>query len=247
MKKWLFIVSILIVSLCSNVNAAEYQGTLVAETVKYYKTVTNNGGVSTLSRGSNNSNSISYEVTEEEYNNAPTISTLSDGFVETTYKKMTTSIYSYGASYRYKTKLHWKNMPSTRSYDIIACGFPSSVKSLVPYSEYKYCKGSNNCTTETANMYFYQGEHGVGVVLGLVVGSNVTSMDETLYFTVNKNTTSTIVRQYAYGDYAHATKTISLTNAKKFTVGSAGILHNANYVTYYDDIPTANATWAGSW
>lgn len=64
---------------------------------------------------------------------------------------------------------------------------------------------------------------------------------------MQKNTSSTIIAQYAYGDYAHAVKTISLNNAQKYKVNTGGIIYEDTSITYYDAISTAKATWNGNW
>lgn len=68
-----------------------------------------------------------------------------------------------------------------------------------------------------------------------------------MYFDVQKNTSSTIITQYAYGDYAHATKSVSLSKASDYMVTTGGINHSSDSITYYDEISTARATWSGSW
>ena len=222
---------------------------IVSEKVKYYKTIIykeNN-----LYYSLNNTNSDTIEVSQQEYDNASLQSKISrsnySDIVETNYKKMTTTISSNGSYYRYKVVLNWKNIPSTRSYDIIGIGFLGSVKvkSSLNFTQ-EYCTSVSNCTTSNTN-YPQVFSSGAGTTFKLPSGT-LTSLKQTLYFDVEKNTTNTIVMQDAYGDYAHATSSISLTNAKKYTMlPSVGISLNSNVSSYYDTIDYARAHWEGSW
>ena len=51
----------------------------------------------------------------------------------------------------------------------------------------------------------------------------------------------------AYGDYSHATKSISGGSAQGFYVDAGGIDLDESIVSYYDTISKATATWSGSW
>ena len=181
------------------------------------------------------------------YHNAAPIDGIKSTTIETTYKKMTTSIEDNNPSFRYKVVLQWKNMPSTRSYDIIGIGYPASVKnSMSPIFEDKYCTTATNCHTSTAYSYAYTGNNGIGVVFPLPSGS-LYSMTQTLYVSMMKNTSSTIYTQYAYGDYAHAVENVSLNTAKSFIVNTSGIVHNNGSGNSYDTINYAKAVWNGVW
>ena len=219
---------------------------IVSEDTKYYKTITTYNEINTCNF--NNNLSLTIEVTEEEYNNAneSDISLLATGYTETTYKKMTTSILSNGSYYRYKNRLVWKNMPKVRSYDIIGIGFLSTVKmkNSAIFEQY-YCPENSSCVTSTShNPQTFT--NGAGTTFKLPTGT-LTQLEQTYYFDVTKNTSSTLNGQTAYGDYSHATSTITLTNAKKYTVGTTGIVLNSSVTDYYDSITKATATWSGTW
>lgn len=221
-------------------------------TTKYYKTTTIVNVSNSIYSLIEKNNSYTEEITEEEYesidpNNVIISFDYSNGYTETNYKKMTTSIVQNGSTYRYKVILEWKTMPSTRSYDIIGIGFPASVKpqSSIVFSQY-YCFTDSTCNT-SVSYTSYIGNNGVGASFGLPVGS-LSSLKQTLYVDMEKtNSSSTIIKQYAYGDYSHATKTISYDNARKYTFASGGIILDSSIDDYYDSINTANATWTGSW
>ncbi|MBQ7105373.1 MAG: hypothetical protein IJN90_05905 [Bacilli bacterium] len=222
---------------------------IVSENTKYYKTISiiNNN----LYLLKSNIKYNSFEITEEEYNRIENNSTIVlsnySGITETTYKKMTTTISTNGNYYRYKIVLNWKNMPATGSYDIIGIGFLGSVKvrSSLNFTQ-EYCRNSGGCITSTTN-YPQTFNYGAGTTFKLPTDS-IYSLKQTLYFDVEKNTSSTVVLQEAYGDYSHATSNISLANAKKYSVVSnVGISLNSSVTSYYDSINVSEAGWEGVW
>lgn len=229
------------------INAEEINDNDIIETTKYYKTIINkNNHFSSISSISNNNQSITVEVSKEEYDNYNE-SLIINANVETIYKKITSSISQNGSYYRYTGTLTWKTIPSVRSYDIFGIGFYSSVKvknDNIHFSQ-NYCLSSGSCYTSSAH-YPQIFTSGAGTTFLLPSGS-LTSLDATMYFDVEKNTTNTIISQLAAADHSHATQSISLTNAKKFTVsGASGIVLNG-ISSYYDAINPAKQYWSGSW
>ena len=229
---------------------------LVAETTKYYKTVTTIDMDQFTSIGdmgnalTNGISSVTYEVTEEEYNNAreeDRIVRSNPTVIETTYKRMTSSISANGSYYRYKNVLNWKLIPSVRSYDIIAIGFLGTVKpKTYPSFVEEYCRPNGYCSTitlDTVQIFNY----GAGTSF-LVPSGDLSSLKQTFWFDVEKNTTNTVTIQKAYGDYAHATSTVGMMDATNYTVSqSAGIVLGSSISSSYDSIPVADASWYGSW
>ena len=242
MKKifiWVILMSIIFMP---TINAAEVEESNVFQTTKYYKTIINNVSAYSIS----SSQPITIEVTKEEYDNCDSaLDTYA--YVETIYKKITSTITSSGNYYKYTGTLTWKNIPSVRSYDIFGVGFYSSVKvknNNFHFSQ-SYCLSSGNCYTSSTH-YPQIFTSGVGTTF-LLPSGNLTSLSATIYFDVEKNTTSTITSQLAAVDHSHATKSISLTNAKKYSVsGATGIVLNG-ISSYYDAINPAKAYWSGSW
>ena len=171
---------------------------------------------------------------------------MSQGYIETTGKKMTTTIVSIGNYYRYKVSLEWKSIPSTRSYDIIGIGMNTNVKFASDISfQQNYCYSANNCNSNALHTPLKINTGGTAVFQ--LPSSSLTSLSAYMYFNVSKNTSSTITSQKAYGDYSHATKTISFANAKKHSIGSSGIVLDNSITSYYDSIATATSTWTGNW
>lgn len=251
MKKIIFTLMLCIIYV--TVFAQTEEHTDYVETTKYFKTiyVKERNSISMFS----NSLPLSYsiEVSQEEYdnynpNNQIGLLDTQNGTTETNYKKMTTSIVKLNATtFRYTVKLHWKTMPSTRSYDIIGIGYGASVKAKTkPVFEQNYCLSSGECKTTSAHTP-YIGTNGVGASF-ILPSSSINSLSQNLYIDVIKtNTSSTILRQDAYGDYSHAQKSISSVNSQKYIVDVGGIELNSSIDSYYDHINTANAWWACSW
>ena len=211
-------------------------------TEKYYKTVYNLNCTSQINC------STTTEVSALEYETSDTNLNMvnSDYPTETTYKKMTTSISKNGSNYRYKVVLNWKQIPSTRSYDIIAIGFDGTKVKYnggIWFDQY-YCDGS--CTT-TYTSYFQIFTNGVGTVFQLPTNSNLTTLRQTFYFDVKKVGTGTLTSQKAYGDYAHAQIAVTKNQAQNFSVSTNGINLNSSIINNYDEINVALSTWSGSW
>lgn len=253
LKKMLFFVLLLFPIL---VAAAEDEGEVVAIAEKYYKTVTilNN---SEVMRAANlgEMSSITTEITKFEYDSAQVEESSNNNIrsnvisetTETTYKKLTTTISQYADLYLYKSVLTWKNIPSTRSYDIMGIGFYASVKVFGSiYLKQDYCTSDDSCF-ESTSFYNEVGDNGAGAMFYLPSGS-LSSLKQTLEVEVEKtNSSSTIVTQVAVGDYSHATSSISYSNAKKFYVDVGGINLDSSIEGYYDSISAARATWTGTW
>ena len=218
---------------------------LVAQTTKYFKTETRLTEIAI--GGANTPRSVSYEVTKEEYDNAEGgLSPRVEGMIETTYKKMVTSIWARNAGYRFDNTLTWKNMPSVRSFDIIAIGKNSNTYiSEGPYFSQRYCTSASNCYvsyTHTAKT----GSTGAGATCQLMTGS-LYSLKINIQYDVAKNTTQTLYAMTAYGDYSHATSTVTNDQAQHYSVDSGGIHLDNSIYNYYDSISTANAYWYGTW
>ena len=245
MKKIAFYLLLMVVLLPATVFAKEDNDmVLESQIVKYYKT-TYNDNLSTNSV--RDSNYYTEEVSEEEYLSAKDNNGIKgNGVVTTVYKKLTTSIYNSGNYYQYKAVLEWLNIPSVRSYDVIAIGHLSNVKYShgINFSQY-YCVNGGGCTT-TGSYYSKTSNTGCGATFKLPEG-NLSVLKQTFYYYVAKNTTATITYQAAYGDYSHATSNVTSSQGQNYTIGTSGIVFNGTTGNYYDNISPAVATWSGSW
>ena len=237
MKKILFL---LILAIPILVNAE----TIEAITEKYYKTIE----MKPVNASDDLHISTTSEISEEEYNLGKEEPQRNNIIVETTYKKMTVTISATQNRYKYKVKLHWKNIPSTRSYDIIGLAYLSSVETeLGPIFEQEYCYSSGGCYSSSSH-YPKEESDSVSAVFALPTGS-LSSLDQTLYVIVGKkNSNTTIVYQRAVGDYSHATSNVSLSNVlNHYTMDLGGLSLDSNIYSNYDNISTAQATWNGTW
>ena len=225
-------------------NNASTEITDGAVTTKYLKTTTTTRfGVTT---------SETVEVTEAEYLSSPdeSYSTFASGTVESTYKKMTASITTStnNSNYKlYKVYMYWKQMPSTRSYDIIGMGFESSLVEPVYSADF-------------SNFYTYNGEthfdyvhtqksstNGKSAVFELP-DNDIVTLGQELKFEVEKIYSSAINILDCAGDYAHATSTVSESSAvANHYMGIQGLVLNSTISSKYDTMSSAEVYWTGSW
>lgn len=254
-KKYLLFTIMLLVPFI--VSAENEEMELVAENVKYYRTVTvlNN---SEVMRNSNLGEVTSFttEVTEEEYNsvdvdsynNSNNSRGVSEEIIETTYKKLHTTIYTHYSIYRYKATLDWKLIPSTRSYDIIGIGHYATVKisGEVDFLQ-SYCRSNraSDCY-EGTTYYSKSGRNGSGAMFKIPSGT-LTSVRQVVEFDVEKNISGNVTSQLAVGDYSHATSSINIFDAENFSVDCSGIILDSAIEDHYDTIPSSDAYWTGTW
>lgn len=211
----------------------DLDATLLVQNEKYYKTL-----YTYL-----NGETASVEVSKSEYDNQNSV--VPRGTVETSYKKMVSTLSQNGSYFRYKVSVSWKNIPSTRSYDIIGIGFRDPVYIYSPvYFNYYSCDTSANCGTST--QYYDRKKTSTGGSVVYKVPNSLISLSANLYYDVAKNTSSTITRLDMYADYAHATSNISASNAANHLITYNGIELGSN-ISYYDGIPCAISSWNGTW
>ena len=251
MKKNLLALAALAIAISPNfVNAEELEP--LAETTKYYRTVTTMDSLATNAYSSNTvnwSNSTSYEITEEEYNEAKDrdLVLMGSAAIETTYKVMTTAIWDIGGAYQFVNLLHWKIMPQVRSYDIIGISHYSSIYALTtPYFQEYYCYTGGSCSI--SNTHIPRNEtHGDSSVFPLNTG-NINYLDISIWYNVGKtNPNSTITTLYAGGDYAHATSYISSSTASNYFMDVGGINLDSSISGYYDSIQSALVYASVNW
>lgn len=168
------------------------------------------------------------------------------GYVETSAKVLTTTIISVNGRYRYKVSLDWKNIPNVRSYDILGIGIDNNVKIVSDlYFQQNFCYSNNECNNSSTHTKKISSTG--GAVSYELSHRPVVSMNSYLYFEVEKNTDSTITKLNAYGDYAHATKSINQNDTINYSINRSGILLEKSILNYYDTMTTAKAIWTGYW
>lgn len=217
-------------------NNKNIESSLVVRNERYYKTIYT--GL--------NGEGYSNEITKEEYDNQSGMNTR--GTVNTTYKKMISTISENGSKFRYKVTVAWKQMPSTRSYDIIGIGHDNTTNIYISsgvFFNYYYCYSDSSCTTST--MYFDKNNLSTGgSVVYKVPSDDIRELSSALYYDVAKSTSSTITELNMCGDYSHATTAYS-SGYTDHTVNINGISLGSTIAGYYDEIPCALSTWYGSW
>ena len=218
---------------------------IISTEEKFYKTVI--FSVDSLDLARNDIYTTS-EISEEEYNLSDTNAIArSSNTVQTEYKKMTVKILENDSSYKYQAILEWKKMPKVRSYDNLGIGFYQSVKaSTITFNTY-YCTSGGSCTTSTT-YYPKITSTGVGATFKLPSSTSVTSIKSTLTAFISKNVSdATVVEQKAVADYAHATSTVTSSNAQNYSMDATGIHMTSGMVQYYDDISHVSTTINCNW
>ncbi len=209
---------------------------------RYFKTTTYyNNFIST------NSNTIilstTEEISEEEFNKAD-ISNTKATTVETTYKKMTAKLTFTSGSYKYSGELYWKNIPSTRSYDIFGIGFKSNILPTNINFSQEYCIGVSCYVSTTKTLKTFT--NGIGVTFKLPTG-NLVSLKQNFSFIAQKKYNQSITSQQCVVDYAHATHSVTSNQAQNYTMDLAGLHLDSSIINKYDTINYASVTWSGSW
>ena len=236
----------------------EEDAVVVSEETKYSKTVTEYTNVVRDSYGNISSADIvssnTYEITEEEYNNADlehaVVNRDWSTTVEAVYKSMTTTVLYVNGTYRYKNRINWLNFPSVRNFDIIGIGHYGNVTvSGSPYFLLEYVTASNQHLTG----YFYYNQnftYGSSATFNLPL-ENLVSMTVTYYYNVQKtNPNATITSQGAFGDYSHSLdSSLGLYDVVgHHTVNqSFGNVLDESIYNSFDNIDEAAVYWSGTW
>lgn len=154
------------------------------------------------------------------------------------YKSMNTIIIKLSnGNFRYKVNLVWSQMPKIRSYDVIGIGIENNVNIIGNInSSLLYSKSGNQYLVNST--YNKISNSGVYSIFKLPEWE-VNEMNISLHFDVKTTGGSSIT---AYGDYSHAIKNISLTNAKRAQVNESGIFLPNDILNYYDNISVVKAT-----
>lgn len=241
MKKFLIMLALLF-ALPITGNALEFEE--ISKEEKYFKTTIYE---SNLTRASSNY-AITEEITQEEYEAFnPNVMPLASTSTITTYKKLTTYLLTNGNYYRYKATLEWRNIPKVRSYDTIGIGHYSSViiRGSTHFSQ-TYCPVDDDCRTISS---YYEKITDTGSAATFKVPSgDLESLEQTFYFDVEKrNPSSTVIAQKSSGDYSHAIRSVTTTQARNFNISNAGIQYDSSVLDYFDEISQASVTWSGTW
>lgn len=216
-------------------NNKDLDATLISQTQRYYKTVSPLYG-----------RSYTVEVSKDEYEKSDSQNSIK-GTVNTYYKTVVSTIAQNGNKYRYNVSTLWKNMPSTRSFDVIGIGFADSVyiNSSV-YFSFTYADHYGNYTTST-QYYNKKSTSTGGSAVYKLPSSSIASLSANLYYDVSKNTSNTITSLSICGDYSHAQSTVSQSNVSDYGIGIYGISLGPTLAAHYDEIPCAMEYASVNW
>lgn len=226
----------------------EQTNDVVAENTKYYRLIINKNNSDLMQlAGFGENSSILVEITEEEFLNSSAADEPYSTSIENSTLKLTSRISKYSNNtYKYEAIVEWKTIPSMRSYDIIGVGYYASVKQWGTVNlRQEYCTTDDYCG-ETQGYYTYTGANGSAAMFYLPSGS-LKSLKQSMYAIVEKNTTSTIVEQLCKASYAHATKSVTYSQAKDFRIDAGGIILGDSIFYSYGTTANVNTTWTGTW
>lgn len=196
----------------------------------------------------------SFEITEEEYENASTeIQTRGIcGSVSTTYKLLTSDIIydSTNNKYKYKANLKWKKMPKVREYDLIGIGIDSNVSVIGSGTTFSnsvvYSDGSTATKTSATETRISQ--TGIAKYFPLYKDTSsktVKNMNITMIAPVQKKTTSTITVLNNYADYSHGVKSVPFDSIDVSISIYGFSFGGSTSIPEFDSMSTAQAIYDG--
>ena len=206
----------------------------VHNTLKYYRTDYNYITGETTST----------EITEQEYMNAGLDKENNNprsSYIESSYKWISLSASNYNGDGFLCFVAHWKIMPATRSFDVIAARF-------IDLAVINGTQGGKqfytiNGTTSYIN-YNFNGtninnqSNGFGISMNLLNDTGLTALELEI-------TSSLEVIDYPaiiYASYQHATSSVTLAESKNYTLSNLGLgnvilYSNSSTTSKYDGMP----------
>lgn len=230
---------------------------------KYYE-VKENSQESQLSRSSiqedQNTNYTSTELTEEEYFKRVEAAAKDDNTIKpraatdsisTSYRRLSTSIQKIGTDLRLYQKFIWDKMPATRSYDVLTISIDQT---FTPISGSQYgqqlwgyihpttgASGGGNAKYSSSSTAWKKQSAGYGVKMNLkdnAANLRVIDLEGYMYYKIKR---SSSVKPYyinAYGNYAHAKKSLSSGFSYGLDFGGPSISWSGVSSTSFDSITT---------
>ena len=156
----------------------------------------------------------------------------------TNYKTLSlTAIPVDSVTYTVALSLQWKQMPTIRSFDVIALRFANmTMNNGTQYGYQTYSGGSVGYSYNGTNMKLLS--NGFGISMNLVNGS-ISSLQCFIGVTAYKSAGADI-----YGAYEHATTNTTLAKSKKYTlssIGQGGVINfDSSVWNIYDDMNGVN-------
>jgi hypothetical protein len=187
----------------------------VNRTMKYYRTDYNHITGETTST----------EITEEEYNNAGSDKETNQPrstYIESNYKWLSLSGSNVNGAAFLCFVAHWKIMPATRSYDVIAARIINldEINGTQAGKQFYTINGNTSYVSYGFNgTNINQQSNGFGISMNLVNDPNLTGLELEI-------TSSLEVLNYPaiiYASYQHATSSVTLAESKNYTLSNVGM------------------------
>jgi len=233
----------------------DLHGTLVGENTQYYKTTTfMRNGIKYSTSQIMEKDDLLRDMEAEESQQHTDLLRVSGNFYNgisyTTYKQITTRITSVSEDYmRYQVESYWFNMPSTKSYDIMGIGIEPSKVEIGSTLDFRQDYIKTNDEMGYSIACYQKTSSTGGAVMFKLPNYSIRYLEAYMYFYVQKiNQSDTIYSLVAAGDYAHATSDVSSDARNHYSINhGTGIFIDSTYYSSYDDIPTADASFLGTW
>lgn len=157
--------------------------------------------------------------------------------------RLTYNAINYGSEYVIATEAEWLKTPNTKSVDVLAVRWESSLSTSAPidYEAYQETDvGTTYYSLGGTNMV--RGNYGIGESMNLVDSASDFLLSMVI---VMPNS----VGDQVYATYQHATTGVLLSTSKSYTFGSSGLggvlVYNPSYyASYYDNMNGVTDTLA---
>lgn len=214
-------------------------GEIIDSKTIYYKTITQDGAVINET-----------EVSKEEYDNAPSsLYSCSEstrgsdsGFIETSYKRMRSTLVDLSSGYSFSNMLEWKQVPSTRSFDVIAFRTKRMSFSNVEGVQTYYVGNNSSAINYNTNSAGYKSaSNGAGISMNLKDDSNITTFLIALVADMQISNYD-YSNAYVYTTYQHAQSSLTRAQSMSYTLQAGGLgdvlyYSNTSIRNKYDDMP----------
>lgn len=175
------------------------------------------------------------EITEEEYNNAKVnnsgITPYVSDFIETNYKRLSSTIVETNGHFAMINALSWKQVPKYRSYDVFAFRLKNlSYDGFSGLQTYIINGSSYDIRYDTSSEGYKGFSDGAGVSMNLKDGSNITGYELTTGTRLNFSTHD-YNKAYAFVSYQHAQANLSRAQSMSYSLSLSGL----GNVIYYAD------------
>jgi len=196
---------------------------LVAQNVKYFKTVYRDYGIGQ-----------SYEITADEMNSRHDY--FDRGYLWTEYRTEVTTISQNGDYYRYHISTLWNDIPDTKSHDIMGIGFNDDIY-VASVIWFNFTYTTSDAVDHYSTVFYGKVKNANGGSVVYKVPNEFIGLTANLYYDVANNSSDPISYLTMCGDYAHALTNVTIAQARDYYMSSGGIDLGSGSVNYYDETP----------